>query len=188
MTLDDINLINSKGTAVVNKLYTAVDGARVQRYFIGVYGGRVKEIEDPKVIQGLNQKIQNIQDLIDSGNIGSGRETTIIDNNISVLASVNILKYDIVTSDGYIADSTITSNRRKIVGIATEAFTIGNFGDVQTIGEIQNPSWVFTIGVPLFLNGTSLTQYPPTSGFIQRIGMAIGVNTLDINFGPSVLL
>lgn len=187
MTLDELNLINSKGTAVVNKLYIAIDGARVQRYFIGVYGGRVKEIEDPNIDKELNKKIQNIQNLIDSGEIG-GSVNTIIDNNVSVLANVNITKYDVVTSDGYIADSTVTVNRRKIVGISTETFLIGNYGNIQTIGEIQNTAWAFTVGFPVFLNGTTLSHTYPVIGFGQRIGYAIRVNTLDIDIGLSVLL
>ena len=188
MTLDEVNLINSKGTAIVNKLYTAVDGARVQRYFIGVYGGRIKEIEDPSINKTLNQKIQNIQDLIDSGELGSGGGSggaagtseaviktfecgeTISTGYAVALDSGLIYKFDINNSAYY----------GKCIGISNQT---GNTGDniIVTLQGTNIAVSGLTQGYQ-YISSTAgvLTNTAPSTGIIQTVGVALNATTIEV--------
>ncbi len=51
MNLQDIQLLNAKRTAVVNQVYTCRDQAGVLRYWIGDYGGNLREIDSVEASQ-----------------------------------------------------------------------------------------------------------------------------------------
>ena len=184
MTLDEVNLINSKGTAVINKLYTAVDGARVQRYFIGVYGGRVKEIEDPKVIQGLNQKIQSIQDLVDSKDIGSGgaADTSEAVTKTFECGETISTGYAVALNSGllYKFDISNTTYYGKCIGISNQT---GNTGDNITV-TLQGTNTAvsgLTSGYQyISITPGVLTNTAPSVGIIQTVGVALNSTIIEV--------
>jgi hypothetical protein len=55
-------------------------------------------------------------------------------------------------------------------------------------GDITNPGWAWTSGDIIFLNGTSLSTVAPSSGFVQRIGIAKTSQTIVVGLGDPVLL
>jgi hypothetical protein len=100
--------------------------------------------------------------------------------SISYIATDNIAAYDPVTSNGKLANSNTIAQRGKIIGIANVATLIGFSGTVIGSGTITNPLWSWAIGDIIFLNGTSLSTTPPTTGYLQIIGTATAADTIDI--------
>jgi len=91
-----------------------------------------------------------------------------------------------VTSTGYAASSNEVTHIGKVVGIITENAENGKSQVVITSGMITNLAWSFTPGMPVYLNGNTLSNTAPTTGFVQRIGIATSSNTLVVQIGPSI--
>lgn len=158
-------------------------------------------ISNTGVLKNSNTGIQIINNL---GNISGGggggdmyKSVYDIDNNnivdntdaiiTEILAAEDIHQYSLVTSDGYVADSSNVLHRDKIVGIALESFNNGFVGKVQVYGELYEPSWTWTLGA-VFLNSTSLSQTPPTTGFVQVIGRSKTSEIMLVKLEESILL
>lgn len=93
-------------------------------------------------------------------------------------------------SDGlyYYADSSDVTHEGSVIGITIASSVMGESVDVQTLGEMVEPSWSFTDG-PVYL-GTSgtLTQTPPSGGFSLQIGVATSATSILINLTNSLIL
>lgn len=107
---------------------------------------------------------------------------------VPVLAQTTISKYDIVTSDGFLADTSVVGKRNRTLGFANTNILNTFVGDVVTEGKISNPTWSWTTGLPIFLNGTSPSQICPSVGFTQILGIAIKVDTISVLIHQSILL
>lgn len=106
---------------------------------------------------------------------------------VDVVAAENLSKYDVVTVDGYKADSSNLGHINKVLGIIINDTVVGVLGQVQILGEIINTDWTWS-GSLLFLNGTSIQSTPPTSGFLKIIGQIKNANIMFINLDESILL
>lgn len=86
------------------------------------------------------------------------------------------------------ADNTILDHAHRVVGMTTGASNEGSVS-VQTSGEHDEPTWAWTLGVPVFLgiNGM-LTQTPPSSGFSLVVGFPITATKLYIKIQQPLIL
>lgn len=113
-------------------------------------------------------------------------------NNDSVIvefvAQTNILAFQVVTSDGFLGDSAVTGQRNKIIGISNNNVLTGFTGNAITSGKILNPSWTWTVGDILYLNGTTISTTAPLTGYIQKIGTAIASNIINVDLSIAVLI
>jgi len=107
---------------------------------------------------------------------------------ISVPAVEEITAYTVVTATGVMADSADVTHRNIIAGIASESFIAGISGAVVTSGYIVNTGWSWTKGDVIYLNGTSLSVTPPTTGFRVVIGTALSATELCVKISESILL
>lgn len=107
---------------------------------------------------------------------------------IQIVAAENLLKYDVVNIDGTKADSSILNKRDFAIGLASENINTGFSGSIDTEGEITNPLWTWTTGDVLYLNGNSISKIPPSSGFIQRLGVAKAATIIELQLTPSILI
>jgi hypothetical protein len=107
---------------------------------------------------------------------------------VTVVANEDISKYDPVTGNGQIADSTNLAHRNKIIGLADENISNGFSGQVRTGGKITNLSWDWVAGDRIFLNGSTLSTIAPSTGFSVQIGVAAASDTINIEVQPSILL
>lgn len=114
-------------------------------------------------------------------------ETVNAINTIEIVANENISSFKVITIDGYNADSSDVTQRAKIAGITLETINTGFSGQVKARGEITNPSWSFTAGSPIFLNGTSISHTPPSSGYQLFLGVAKSTTTIELNFSYGIL-
>lgn len=77
------------------------------------------------------------------------------------------------------------------VGIVKSSYIQGATATVTTFGEITEPSWSWTQGLPVFLGtGGLMTQTPPVPPalFSLQIGIATGVNTIKITIASPLFL
>lgn len=76
-----------------------------------------------------------------------------------------------------------------VLGIATNAASSGADVSVQHSGEIEDSSWTWTPGAPVFLgvNGT-LTQVVPTTDFLLVMGEAVSATRLVVRIQAPVFL
>ena len=107
-------------------------------------------------------------------------------NTISINATVNISAYQAVNIDGTLTDSSLVNKRDLCLGLATANINSGFSGNVQLIGNITNPAWNWSTNDLIYINGTTLSKTPPSTGFIQIIGKAINATTIEININPTI--
>mgnify|MGYP006921407149 CR=1 FL=1 len=113
------------------------------------------------------------------------------ENMIDIVAAEDVLAGDVITSDGFIADSNNLLHRGRIAGIAKSDTLTGFTIPVQTGGKITIPSWSWTNGQRLFLNQKQLNPIPGNSSnsfFLQSMGLATGAQTIIIEVEESIKL
>lgn len=88
----------------------------------------------------------------------------------------------------YYADSSITNQADKLIGVSTEAVDIGEFLNIQSAGELTGFSGL-TSGAAVYLQANGiLSSVIPTSGFIQQVGVALTATTLLINIQSPIII
>jgi hypothetical protein len=92
-----------------------------------------------------------------------------------------------VLADLRYADSTDVSTVGLLLGITQGAAIAGGWVSVVSIG-ILNGLAGLTPFMPIYLSTVgNITQTPPTTGYIQRLGVAIASDTIYINISPSII-
>lgn len=147
------------------------------------YGSRFLYREQSAVLSEYISS--NSPSQISSGS-GSGPEPFVI--SVPFLATQNILKHQVVTASGQVADSSSVNQRDRILGIAEADVSAGFIGNAITEGIVQDSSFTFTVGLPIFLNGVSLSNTPPASGFSMILGVVTRVDKINVSLRRSVLL
>jgi hypothetical protein len=86
------------------------------------------------------------------------------------------------------ADNTILSHANKVIGISTQAKTIGQSLPVQVAGVLDGFTGL-TPDAPVYLQANGVVNSTlPTSGFVQQIGIATTSTKILINIQPIVNL
>lgn len=89
---------------------------------------------------------------------------------------------------GY-ADSSVVADANAVLGITLGATLAGDDVNVQTAGEITEPSWTWVVGDPVFLGLTGLlTQTPPATGFSLVVGVPVAPTKLVIGIKQPIIL
>lgn len=90
------------------------------------------------------------------------------------------------------ADATIAEHANLVIGLTLNAANAGDSIEVVFYGEVIEPTWAWTLGLPIFLatDGT-LTQTAPTSGvadFSLVVGFPITPTKIFVNFREPIFL
>lgn len=120
----------------------------------------------------------------DSSISGLGSIDAII---VDVYATEVILKYQVITSDGRVADSNDLINLNNTIGIAVQDANPGFMCRTQIYGVLENLSWSWSGSGGLYLNGQNITQSYPISGFLKILGHVRTSTTMFVNLEESIL-
>ena len=90
-------------------------------------------------------------------------------SSVEITAKENILEFEPVNIEGYKANS---SSNRICTAIALSNILENTTKKFLVSGLVTNPLWTFTANLPVYLNGSTLSNIPPTTGFVQRVGIA----------------
>jgi hypothetical protein len=84
------------------------------------------------------------------------------------------------------ASADVAGDAELVLGVTVGAAIAGAPATVQTVGEMVEGSWAWTVG-PVFLglNGL-LTQTPPAAAFVRQIGVAVASDRLLIDLRPPI--
>jgi len=87
------------------------------------------------------------------------------------------------------ADKSQPTHVYAILGVTTGAAEQDADVEVQTFGEMQEPSFNWTLNQEIFLGANGqMTQTPPSSGFQRVIGFPLATDTLFIDLNTPVVL
>lgn len=87
------------------------------------------------------------------------------------------------------ASSNVPTDGDQILGITTGAVAEDALVDVQTGGPMEEPTWLWIVGMPVYcgLNGV-LTQSPPNVGVLCRVGKAVTPTKILVNVEEAIVL
>ena len=126
--------------------------------------------------------------LILGGNTGPQGPAGDVGGVTEVQAAEDLTAYSFITSTGRTADSGNTTHLNRVVGIVLIDVLTGFIASLQTAGEVTNTDWSWSPGSKLFLNGTSISATPPSSGFSQMIAVARNAVIIIVKLEPPILL
>lgn len=115
-------------------------------------------------------------------------ENIMLNRYAEYIAAATINQYQVATADGLLANSATAAHGEKILGVAHENVVALDPGLAQYSAEIVNGAWTWTPGGMIFLNGTSLSQTAPVTGFRIQIGVAITATKMLVRIGDPVYL
>jgi hypothetical protein len=99
-------------------------------------------------------------------------------------AATNLSGHRAIRVSGGLAtlcDGTNAAHTGRCIGITTGAVVAGADATVQTVGLITEPSWNWTEG-PVYVGANGvLTQSLAGLAFIQQVGLAVSLDSIDIN-------
>jgi hypothetical protein len=97
----------------------------------------------------------------------------------------------VVVEDGVVvyADCLTAAHGNVVLGMTIGAAMLGADATVQTSGVIEEPSWNWTLGVPVWLGENGLlVQVAPVAGFSLIVGFPIADDTLFIDIREPIFL
>jgi len=110
---------------------------------------------------------------------------------LSIVAAQNLSGHRMVvaTSAGAVyADPTNLAHADALLGLTTGAALAGNQVDVLVAGEIEEPSWSWTPGLPLYVIASGLLSHtPPSAGWVQMVALAVTATRILLTPRQSIL-
>jgi hypothetical protein len=108
---------------------------------------------------------------------------------LSILANENIPAFSPINLKGFKSDSSLNS----LVDASCHGISIidvlnGNMGFFQASGVIKNVLWNWTPNQNVFLNGNTFSHTKPSTGFLQRVGIAKTSDTLILKISEPIRL
>lgn len=87
------------------------------------------------------------------------------------------------------ADQTNAAHINKVLGITTSAVNADEIASIVRGGEVTEPSWSWTVTLPVFL-GTNglLTQTQPSTGFSLIVGFPVATTKLFVSIREPIAL
>jgi len=124
---------------------------------------------------------------ISTQNVGDRLEITLIARDDTNAYKVVVI--DPVTGKFIVADHTDLDHADNIVGIILQSVLADGGSAVVTSGIVQNHTWSWSVQSPIFLSTNGdMTQTPPGSGFVVRIGTPLQATVMVVDIGPSIIL
>lgn len=104
-------------------------------------------------------------------------------------ASLNGHRVVIPDASGNVVHPVVLTETDVVVGITLGAVNAGDVAEIQIAGTITEPSWNWTLGLPIFVGANGiLTQSVPTSGIIQIVAYPILSNRILIDKQQPIII
>lgn len=79
------------------------------------------------------------------------------------------------------ADQSITDHANRVLGMTTQAASLGAPVTIQSSGEFTEPTWTWALDNPIFLGANGqLTQTVPATGVTLQVATPISATTIII--------
>lgn len=117
--------------------------------------------------------------------------TGLVDSYTAGIGGINAGQVVFVTTTNTVqaANSSNVTHAGRVVGIASATTAESDTVRVQKAGSIICPVWNLTPGNIYYLGaGGDIASTPPTTGFVQKIGVAETSTKLVIQIEPAILL
>lgn len=130
----------------------------------------------------------NSLDYFVSSSGGSGGNSTItITAGTGGINAYQVVIVDPASGTSIPADGTNATHAGLVIGMATEPIAEDAEGDAQQTGSIENLAWDLDPGCQYFLvAGGAISKTPPSTGFWQKIGVALDSVTLILQIGEAI--
>lgn len=112
---------------------------------------------------------------------------------LTYAAGINLSGHRMVvlndSAEAVYADNTVTTHANKVIGMTIGAAMAGADATIQSGGELAEPSWSWTLNVPIWLSSNGLlTQVVPVSGFSLIVGFPITATKMFIDIREPIYL
>jgi hypothetical protein len=145
------------------------------------YPGQVCAVND-----GSTVKVYKVNPDYTVSELAAGSSTQ--EGVVSITAGQALSGQRAVLASGVYADNSSIATALAI-GITTGAVSNGASATVKVSGSIIEPTWSWTLGLPVYLGtGGLLTQTVPTTGVVLEIGKPVTSTQLFINIQQPVIL
>lgn len=148
-------------------------------------GTRIKKLNNSESVLTLKNliSIDSYQDRALETAIATAIETLL--SSADITAAENLLSLQPVTISGRRAD---TSADRPAAAFTMISMNTGDTKKCLLSGFLENPLWNFTPELPVYLNGSGISNVPASSGFVQKIGTAVSATKIFIKIAEPVYL
>lgn len=87
------------------------------------------------------------------------------------------------------ADPADPAHADALVGLTTGAALAGDVATILAAGELDEPSWAWTPGLPLYVTaGGQLSHTPPAAGWAQMAALALTPTRVLLTPRPTILM
>lgn len=153
--------------------------------------GFVVEVKSGDSVEVL-QSVGRVVEVVTEGPQGAKGEPG--GSTFSVTAGENLGGHRVVATNGadaaVYASSLVLNQANMVLGMTTAAVSVG--GDVNVIrqGEVEEPSWNWTIGSPVYLgnNGVLTQTLPNGAAFSLIVGFPVTPTKLFIALREPIIL
>lgn len=102
----------------------------------------------------------------------------------TITAAENLGGHRAVTARGF---HCTPATADELLGITLGAANIGTQASYVSQGVMEEGSWNWTPGAPIFLGAAGvLTQNPLTTGLVRRIAWAVTPTKINVDFSPTI--
>lgn len=122
--------------------------------------------------------VQQVPGVGPPGSSGS----SVTDLNVVAGDAVGGHRVVVPTATGWVhADRDVAAHAHGALGLSLGAATSGATVVVRTAGEIVEPSWSWSVGLPVFVGDAGVpTQVAPASGWCRVVGVATSATSLVV--------
>lgn len=127
--------------------------------------------------------------LASNGAGGSASTLEVVKTAGTILGGNRAVKIDTATGRAIYANNTDINQAELVLGITTGAAAALAPVTVLMVGQMTEPSWTWTPGLPIYLGVTGLlTQTAPTSDSITELGIAQEATVMLVRIQETIFL
>lgn len=120
---------------------------------------------------------------------GTGSSSNIFQKEAGVTLSGHRAVLLDMNNTAIYASNDMTAFGIRVLGITTTAAILGTDVNIQTAGEIIEPTWNWDVTKPIYLGLDGyLTQTPPSSGFVLIVGFPSSSTSIIVDIRDPIIL